>query len=453
MAQRRTRLLDLRAPGPTIFAWCEQQRCGSAFATRWSPASRPTASRAMRGSRRSIRPARASSTDQLDEHRAPSDALHQHPQRRPPRDCSARPSRAASRRTADCTFPRHFRTSRRISSKATPSCRRSARGCWRRSRPATRWRPSCRAICREAFDFPAPLVRAAECAGAGVGARAVSRPDRRVQGFRRALPRRMPWSASAAAQRRKLTILVATSATPAARSRRRFTAGRGSTSSCCIRRAWSRERQAQQLACWGGNVRTFAVRGTFDDCQRMVKEAFARPGARRDASAVVGQQHQRRPPAAADGVLRQGGPGAVARDRPARRTSSCRPAISAMRSPACGRVTSACRSARSCSRPTRIRPITEFLRTGEWAPRAERRHAGFGDGRRQSEQHGAPARAASRTSKSCRGRSAHRASMTSRSAARSAATRTSSAGCGVRTRRPRPRCSAGCWRAARAVIG
>jgi threonine synthase len=33
-------------------------------------------------------------------------------------------------------------------------------------------------------------------------------------------------------------------------------------------------RQAQQLSCWGENVRTFAVRGTFDDCQRIVKEAF-----------------------------------------------------------------------------------------------------------------------------------------------------------------------------------
>ena len=37
------------------------------------------------------------------------------------------------------------------------------------------------------------------------------------------------------------------------------------------------ERQAQQLACWGDNVRTFRVSGTFDDCQRMVKEAFADP--------------------------------------------------------------------------------------------------------------------------------------------------------------------------------
>jgi threonine synthase len=34
-------------------------------------------------------------------------------------------------------------------------------------------------------------------------------------------------------------------------------------------------RQEKQLTCWEGNVRTFAVRGVFDDCQRIVKEAFA----------------------------------------------------------------------------------------------------------------------------------------------------------------------------------
>jgi threonine synthase len=34
-------------------------------------------------------------------------------------------------------------------------------------------------------------------------------------------------------------------------------------------------RQEQQLTCWGDNVRAFSVRGTFDDCQRIVKEAFA----------------------------------------------------------------------------------------------------------------------------------------------------------------------------------
>jgi threonine synthase len=33
--------------------------------------------------------------------------------------------------------------------------------------------------------------------------------------------------------------------------------------------------QERQLTCWGGNVRAFAVRGAFDDCQRLVKQAFA----------------------------------------------------------------------------------------------------------------------------------------------------------------------------------
>lgn len=35
--------------------------------------------------------------------------------------------------------------------------------------------------------------------------------------------------------------------------------------------------QERQLTCWGDNVRSFAVHGTFDDCQRMVKEAFVDP--------------------------------------------------------------------------------------------------------------------------------------------------------------------------------
>ncbi|HEX8282921.1 MAG TPA: threonine synthase [Pyrinomonadaceae bacterium] len=34
-------------------------------------------------------------------------------------------------------------------------------------------------------------------------------------------------------------------------------------------------RQRRQLTCWGANVRAFAVRGDFDDCQHVVKTAFA----------------------------------------------------------------------------------------------------------------------------------------------------------------------------------
>ncbi|HEX4924009.1 MAG TPA: threonine synthase [Bdellovibrionales bacterium] len=33
-------------------------------------------------------------------------------------------------------------------------------------------------------------------------------------------------------------------------------------------------RQRHQLTCWSSNVHSFAVRGSFDDCQKMVKQAF-----------------------------------------------------------------------------------------------------------------------------------------------------------------------------------
>lgn len=36
--------------------------------------------------------------------------------------------------------------------------------------------------------------------------------------------------------------------------------------------------QEKQLTCWGENVQSFKMRGTFDDCQRLVKTAFAARG-------------------------------------------------------------------------------------------------------------------------------------------------------------------------------
>ncbi|HEY0505520.1 MAG TPA: threonine synthase [Lysobacter sp.] len=40
-------------------------------------------------------------------------------------------------------------------------------------------------------------------------------------------------------------------------------------------------RQAHGLECWGDNVRTFRVQGTFDDCQRMAKQALSDQDLRR----------------------------------------------------------------------------------------------------------------------------------------------------------------------------
>jgi threonine synthase len=73
---------------------------------------------------------------------------------------------------------------------------------------------------------------------------------------------------------RRLTILVATSGDTG-----------GAVAAAFHRRPWVdvvvlyprglvSPRQEKQLACWGANVRTLAVAGSFDDCQRMVKDAF-----------------------------------------------------------------------------------------------------------------------------------------------------------------------------------
>jgi threonine synthase len=132
------------------------------------------------------------------------------------------------------------------------------------------------AICREAFNFPVPLVTLDQapqpasvlelfhgptCAFKDFGARFLAATMERI---RRNEPK-------------KLTILVATSGDTG-----------GAVAAAFHNKPWVdvvvlypkglvSERQAQQLSCWGGNVRTFAVNGTFDECQRLVKEAFLDP--------------------------------------------------------------------------------------------------------------------------------------------------------------------------------
>ncbi len=132
------------------------------------------------------------------------------------------------------------------------------------------------AICNEAFDFPAPLVSLPDapaplsvlelfhgptCAFKDFGAR-----------FLAACMERMRRD-----QRRKLTILVATSGDTGSAVAAAFHGKPWVDVAVLYPQGKVSDRQAQQLACWGGNVRTFAVRGTFDDCQRVVKEAFADP--------------------------------------------------------------------------------------------------------------------------------------------------------------------------------
>jgi threonine synthase len=132
-------------------------------------------------------------------------------------------------------------------------------------------------ITREAFDFPAPVI---EVSGAGgplsvlelfhgptaafkdFGARFLAATLERI-------PRPDP---------RRLTILVATSGDTGGAVAAAFHGRPWVDVVVLYPRGLVSARQEKQLACWGGNVRTLSVAGSFDDCQRMVKDAFVDPG-------------------------------------------------------------------------------------------------------------------------------------------------------------------------------
>jgi threonine synthase len=74
-----------------------------------------------------------------------------------------------------------------------------------------------------------------------------------------------------------LTILVATSGDTGGAVAAAFFGRPGIEVAVLFPRGLVSPTQERQLTCWGGNVRSLAVRGTFDDCQRLVKAAFLDP--------------------------------------------------------------------------------------------------------------------------------------------------------------------------------
>src|SRR5512146_528287 len=132
--------------------------------------------------------------------------------------------------------------------------------------------PSLSAITSEAFDFPAPVVplgtggrlavlelfHGPTAAFKDFGARFLAASMTRL---------RKPTS-------RPLTILVATSGDTGAAVAAAFHGRPGFEVAVLFPKGLVSPTQERQLTCWGGNVRSFAVRGSFDDCQRPVKQAF-----------------------------------------------------------------------------------------------------------------------------------------------------------------------------------
>lgn len=132
-----------------------------------------------------------------------------------------------------------------------------------------------REICDEALDFPMPVVPLAgepapavlelfhgpTCAFKDVGARFLAGCLSRLQGK----------------SGRTSTILVATSGDTGGAVAAAFHGRPGFRVVVLYPDGLVSPRQAHQLSCWGGNVTTFSVSGTFDDCQKLVKSAFVDP--------------------------------------------------------------------------------------------------------------------------------------------------------------------------------
>jgi len=138
------------------------------------------------------------------------------------------------------------------------------------------------AICRDAFSFPVPLVALDDATGRtrdtavlesfhgptaafkDVGARFLAACLERLPGDER-------------------VILVATSGDTGGAVAAAFHGRPRVQVGILFPRGGVSERQEKQLTGWDGNVRAFRVNGTFDDCQRLLKETLAaartRPGA------------------------------------------------------------------------------------------------------------------------------------------------------------------------------
>jgi len=131
-------------------------------------------------------------------------------------------------------------------------------------------------IVRDAFNFPAPLVPVADGGKLSVlelfhgptaafkdfGARFLAASLSRI---------RKPGG-------RPLNILVATSGDTGGAVAAAFHRRPGIIVSVLFPKGLVSPTQERQLTCWGDNVLSYRVAGTFDDCQRLVKEAFVDAG-------------------------------------------------------------------------------------------------------------------------------------------------------------------------------
>jgi threonine synthase len=128
------------------------------------------------------------------------------------------------------------------------------------------------AIAHDAFNFPAPLVPVGSDGRLSV-LELFHGPTAAFKDFgARFLAACM--SRLRKPDQRPLTILVATSGDTGGAVAAAFHGRPGIEVAVLFPKGLVSPTQERQLTCWGDNVKSFAVRGTFDDCQRLVKQAF-----------------------------------------------------------------------------------------------------------------------------------------------------------------------------------
>jgi threonine synthase len=128
-------------------------------------------------------------------------------------------------------------------------------------------------ICDEAFNFPIPLKKinhdtsilelfhGPTCAFKDIGARFLASSISQLQ----------------SQKRQNLTVIVATSGDTGSAVASAFYKKPLVDVMVLFPEGKISPRQEIQLTCWGGNIKSFAVLGVFDDCQKMVKEALLDP--------------------------------------------------------------------------------------------------------------------------------------------------------------------------------
>jgi threonine synthase len=135
-----------------------------------------------------------------------------------------------------------------------------------------------RAIVDEAFSFPAPLVPIGADDRYGV-LELFHGPTAAFKDFgARFLAASFQRLRHAAAK--PVNILVATSGDTGGAVAAAFHRRPGMRVTVLFPKGLVSPTQQQQLTCWGDNVSSIAVRGTFDDCQALVKQAFVDPSMR-----------------------------------------------------------------------------------------------------------------------------------------------------------------------------